>query len=63
LEARLSRAIAFAAIGVDIELIAGAIYFVGDGVDLARSAALFDLATFFIACRVVACFEHVANGA
>jgi hypothetical protein len=36
---------------------------VGDSVGLARSSALFGLATFFIFCRVVAGFEHVADAA
>jgi hypothetical protein len=43
----LSHAIAFAAFGVNVELIAGTIHFVGDGVDFARSPALFGLAIFF----------------
>jgi hypothetical protein len=44
-------------------LVVGTIYFVGDGVDLARSTALFDLATFFVVCLAVAGFEHAADHA
>ena len=58
----MSHAIGQFAFGVDVDLISGAIYFVGDGVDLARPSALLDLAVGFGVCRVVAGFEHVANG-